>query len=353
MMTPYNYQNFTHPPYEHQYTSSNEYTNYTPSGHYDVGSNRIEHHNRDEIITSLLEKLADRDAEIRKLGSENCDLKNELRHSEELMEQEVRKVETLQSECDDLRESLDERDEEYRMIVRENDELLARQQGLKITCSKLERALGAREEELASIEMKLEAARDEVSRVGYRRDVDVSSLEHKLEDLEKEVDYNAARAREAELVTLHLRDREKELKSILTENDLMLEQQEKEISRLMRASKGLEYDADTQISMLEEQEQDISNMKRMIMSLNNVIKSQDTALDKKENVIVQLSVDIERYEKMVEEAEHFTWEQRQKTKVEAQDREKMIAEIEMLKDELKQERSGLLCLLGKGCGAKL
>ena len=307
---------------------------------------------RDEMITSLLEKLADRDDEIRKLGFENCSLKNELRQHEELVEQEARKVETLQRECDDLRESLDERDEEYRMIARENDELLTRQQGLEIACSKLERALGARDEELASIEMKLEAARDELSRVGYRRDVDVSSLETKVEDLEKEVNYNAAKAREAELVTLHLRNREKELKSILTENDLMLEQQEKEINRLLRATKGLEYDADTHNSMLEEQEQDISNMKGMIMSLNKVIKSQDIALDKKENVILQLSMDIERYERMVEEAEHTTWEQRQKTKVEAQDREKMIAEIEMLKDELKQERSGLLCLLGKGCGAK-
>ena len=261
-------------------------------------------------------------------------------------------METLQRECDDLRESLDERAEEYRMIARENDELLTRQQGLEMACSKLERALGARDEELASIEMKLEAARDELSRVGYRRDVDVSSLETKVEDLEKEVNYNAAKAREAELVTLHLRNREKELKSILTENDLMLEQQEKEINRLLRATKGLEYDADTHNSMLEEQEQDISNMKGMIMSLNKVIKSQDIALDKKENVILQLSMDNERFERMVEEAEHTTWEQRQKTKVETQDREKMIAEIEMLKDELKQERSGLLCLLGKGCGAK-
>jgi chromosome segregation ATPase len=290
-----------------------------------------------------------------KLEEENSELKNELTHFKQLNEQEASKSEELESAWDELTERLNMREEELNAMARENDELVDLHKGLEMTCSKLERALDAREQDLSAMENELRSLQSDLKRAvdaTHSRNRDVCTLENKVEDLVKEVEYYKVQVQEEVSMKNHLHKREAELKSILKENDIMLEQQEKEITLLSRKTRGLEIDADTQSSMLEEQEQDLTNMQRMVIRLNNVIKSQDVALDKKDNAILQLTMDIERYEKMMEEAEHITWAQRQKMKAEMQDRETMMAEIKKLKDELDHERSGLMSFWDKGCGAK-
>jgi chromosome segregation ATPase len=351
-MAPYDYHQY--PSSFSQYPSSNEYQYQTPNSyHYEYNPplrsrSSGEYSNRDAIISSLMEKLADREAEIRRLGSENAELKNELRHQEQLRQEDAGKIV-------ELPERLQEREQELNAVAREKDDLHSHQRGLEMSCSKLERALDAREKDLSAMENEMEAIHYELERASELNEAksqDICALENKLEDLEREIEHYKGQLKEAVSVKNHLHDREAELKAILKDNEVILEQQEKEIKHLSRKTRGLEYDSDAQTSMLEEQEQDIANMKRVIARLNNVINSQDAALEKKEGVILQLSMDIERYEQVIQEAEHTTWGQRRQIKDEMQQREKMMTEIEQLKTELSHERSGLMSIWGKGCGAK-
>ena len=354
-MAPYDSQSFHGSPSEHQYPSSKVY-HYSPSQHHyqTACGHRVEENlHRDVIISSLMEKLADREAEIRKLDSEKSELENDLRLKEQQREQELRKLETLEITCKELTNSLRENEDHMRVLTRDNNEQLCNQRQLEIICCKLERVVDNCDEELLAMKRELDKTQDELKHTvdsSQRQNQIISALKPKLKDLEKEVQYFKAKAHDTETLNRHLRDQERKLKSLLTENDSMLEKQEKEIKRLTRRNRGLERNADTQNTMAEEQDQNLTNMKRLILRLEDVIKTQDVALDKKHNAILQLTMDIEQYENVLEKAEHVTWGQRQKMKSDQQDREKMIAEIEMLKDELNNERSGFLSFLRNGCG---
>ena len=295
-----------------------------------------------------MEKLADREAEIRTLSSENSELKNELRNQEDLRKEEADKIESLENAHEELSERLHECEDELEMMARENDKLIGRQGILERTCDRLEHVLATREDDLEVIENELGATRYDLRRadnVGHVRSSAVYALENTVHDLKMEVEHYKDRLAEAESQNNKLHTHEVELNNVL-------KQQEKEIARLLRKARNLEYDADTQNTMLEEQEEDLTSMKRMIDRLNRIINSQDIALEKKDSAILHLSMDLERYEHIIQDAESATVRQRQLLKAESADREKMMAEIEQLKEELKHERSGLLSLLGKGCGRK-
>ena len=360
-MPPYQYQyNQHYSPSGYQYTPTTDYQYGTPipshherpsyNSSYNSNHSAVDDYsNRDSIISSLREKLGDRDAEIIKLLSENSQLKNDLREQKQLHEAETRKVEKLESICEEMDIKLNEQTEDIRGITLENDELHTRQRGLELALNKLERAVGAREDDLSSMEKELMDMRKELQHAtDSKHDGNrvIHGLESQMEDLAREIRHYKAKAQEVEAINDHLYDRERELKSLLKEGELMLEQQEKEINTLTRKSRGLEYDTDAHSSMLEEQELDIANMKRMISKLNDIIKSQETALDKKDTAMMELTRDIKWYKQMVGEVKHSNSKQKYDLEEENQDREK---EIEKLKDELKQDQVGILSFW-KGCG---
>lgn len=351
------------PPYDYRFTPSSEYQYESPPSSYCMHQpNRPcteDYTNRDAIISSLVEKLADREAEIRKLSSENSSLENKLKRCKQTIKQETTKCEELENAYEELMERFNEQEEELKVVSQRNDEMLGRQQELEIVCSNLQNAVDVREEDLSVMKNELDLARSQLTHAmdahSHNRNRDICSLENKLDDLQKEVEFYKIKAHEAESLHYHLSNREMELKSILKENNEMLEEQEKEIGFLTKKNRFLENEGEVQRSMLEEQEKDITSLKEILVKLNNVIKSQDIDLGKKDNTILQLSLDIERYENIVEEAEYVAWEQHRKIKAETQNIEKMSTEIEHLKDELKWERAGVMSFYGcgtKGCGAK-
>lgn len=352
-MPPYNYQ-YTSSPSDYQYhTHGSEYRRsaaYSPHYIPSLNHSSSDYSNRDAIISSLMEKLADREAEIRKLTSENSKLEGKLNHQKQMSTDEKNKIEELESAREKLNEKLVEREEDLRVASQRNNQLIRRQQELEMICSELQNAVDAREEELSAVENELKVACDHLTRAveseRHARNLDVSTLEDKMEDLLKDVGFYKVQVQEAKAVQHHLANREDELKSLLKENTLLLEQQEEVINMLSKKNRGLEHDVELQISMLEEQEQDVANLKQMLVKLNNVIKSQDVDLTHKDHAIQQMLRDIERYEDIVEEAEHVTWEQRRRIKAESQHVQDMSKEMEQLKDELKWERAGVLSYFG-------
>jgi chromosome segregation ATPase len=188
-------------------------------------------------------------------------------------------------------ERFNEQEEELRLMSQRSDELLGHQQELEMVCSKLQNAVDVREEDLSVMKNELEVVRGQLTHAmdahSYNRNRDICSLENKVDDLQIEVEYYKIKAHEAESLHHHLSNHAMELKSILKENNEMLEQ-EKDIRFLTKKNRCLENEGEVQRSMLEEQEKDITSLRQILVKLNNVIKSQDIDLDKKDSAILQL-----------------------------------------------------------------
>ena len=111
-----------------------------------------------------MEKLADREAEIRELTSENSELESKLNHQQQQNSEHKSKLNELEGAYDELIERFNEQEEELRVAYRSNEDLLADHHQLKIICTKLERAVDTREEELSATENELGEMHNRLSR---------------------------------------------------------------------------------------------------------------------------------------------------------------------------------------------
>jgi chromosome segregation ATPase len=297
--------------------------------------------NHHAMIEALTQQLREKEMELRLLSQDNNVLEEQLRHK--------RHPSTLESAYEDLLAHSNKRDDEFRVLQRHNDELMTRYNELETKCNSLEHTANSQlrlldeqdgemtvmQKQFDKLRFQLMGAIESENITAYEKDErtrDVISLENLVERLAREVEFHKNKEIEAMSFQTQLKDRLEEFNSVSHRTGAIMDEQEREIRKLTKANKELQREMSAQNMRMQKQAEENGKVKRMLSKLGN-------ELDEKDKEITSLSWAIERYEDIVEKAEHITFEQSRKMRAKGE-------EIDLLKDELKWEKAGIMSYYG-------
>ena len=350
------------------YASSPDFLT-TPTSNY----NYAPKNSQEDVIFSLTDRLRECESELREMKQEKSALENQLRLRG--------KKKQLEFAYEELLTRFNEREEEIKVVTRENEELLVRQRELEIVNRKLQQTiesqrhlLGEQEEEVFEREKEIDSDFRRMRRqldnaiesrhIALEENEDkkrqIISLEKVVEHLTKEVDHYKDKEKEAKSLLAHLSERVEEFRYASEKNENLMYKQEEELRLMSRKNRellerqhefeqiirDLQNDLDSQQCLLREKEEEFSkelnyDLQQLRHHLSSIIESQRTVLDEKDDEIRRLSKELDYFEGIAEDATQSERSKENEINQLREENTRLLNQINNLQSD---------CQVGYGCG---
>ncbi|KAL7499515.1 hypothetical protein ACHAWT_008122 [Skeletonema menzelii] len=312
------------------------YTGLSLSGSF-ASSTKGYRDSKDDVVFQLTERLREREDELQQVCHERDRLEDQLKLRGNLPVHLDVAYEELLTHCK-------EREEEHK---KETEQHLREKFALENRCLNLEEKLEEQTRMIDAYEQEVIAEKDEMEK-------EIRKCHHRLELAVEEIQEKEQRMMSLEKMVDRLKD----------ENDRLLDSEEENKAVIARIGKRVEDIKELEMlnfrleerlgsreELLVQKDEDLNNyielhqdeLKNMDLRLHKVIDLQRKDLQQRDREIIMLKRYIEKYEDILDEAEHVSHEQRRSLRA----REDRIGELSMAIE--RRENADFLSQFDKMC----